>query len=354
MRGTVASLCLGGVLYLSAPLIADQLSDLLKKGREAFQSGNYEAAERYHRLAAEEAVRAGEPVHKAEALGDLGGVLRARGRHHEAKAVCLQALEVLRQTRSRQYLPVILNNLGALSSETGEFIEAESYLSEALKVARELDPSDPYIARVLNNFGALHYATEQSGRAKKDFLQAIDLIEKTHGPDRRELVPFLNNLASVYVKEKKWNDASLHFKRALALLKDAPGADMAGVLDSIGSMHFARHKYTESRDAFERGYEIRLKTFGKGHPAVAASAANLASAMIAKDQHAEAEVLLGDALEIYQSRFGPVSLQVAATYDKLADLYRKTNRKEDAVLAAERAKDIRSEHQQVVPASALR
>src|SRR5262252_7888799 len=142
-------LVLSGILCLQTFAFADDPSSLLNKGREAFQSGDLNSAEHYSRLALDESERTGNAVQRAEALGDLGGVLLARGRHAEAKSFCLEALEVLRHSPSKRYLPVVLNNLGAISSENEEFVQAESYLTEALRVIKELNPRDPYSARVL-------------------------------------------------------------------------------------------------------------------------------------------------------------------------------------------------------------
>ena len=345
---------LSAILCQGTRLSADEVAELVKKGREAFQRGNFNDAERYHRLAVEQAEQAGDAVQRAEALGDLGGVLLASGRRAEAMTACLQALEVLRKASSKRYLPVVLNNLGALSSENEEFVQAESYLEESLRVIDEFNPRDPYRARVLNNLGALHYATNNTKRAERDFRQAIGVLEHEYGPNSTELVPLLNNLGAVYVAEKKWDAADALFQRALALLKDSSGLNLASLLDSIGTMHFVRRNYVGAQEAFRKSYQIRLETFGKVHPAVASSAANLASTLTAQGRYMEAEDLLKSALQAYEMIFGSQSLQVMTTLEKLTEVFRKTSREEAAVLMEQRAKDIRFEREHVVRANALR
>jgi len=348
------SLLLMGILCLGVPLFADDLSALIEKGREAYQSGNFHDAERYNRLAVVESERAGDAVKIGEALGDLGGVLLATGRHAEAKTACLRALEVLRNAASKRYLPLVLNNLGALSSENEQFVEAESYLTESLRILDELNPRDPYRARVLNNLGALHYATGNNKRAEKEFRQAINVWEREHGPTSSEMVPLLSNLGGVYVAQKKWDAATTLFNRALSILNGSSGLNLAGVLDSVGTMHSARGKFGDAQEAFRRSYRIRLDALGKDHPAVASSAAKLASTLSAAGEYKEAEDLLNDALQVYEKTFGSRSFQVVATLEKLTEVFRKTSREEQAVLMAERAKDIRFERSHVVQANALR
>ena len=207
---------------------------------------------------------------------------------------------------------------------------------------------------MLNNLGALHYATNNTKRAERDFRQAIGVLEHEHGPNSTELVPLLNNLGAVYVAEKKWDAADALFKRALALLKDSSGLNLASVLDSIGTMHSARRHYLGAQEAFRKSYQIRLETFGKVHPAVASSAANLASTLTALGRYMEAEDLLKGALQAYETIFGSQSLQVMTTLEKLTEVFRKTSREEAAVLMEQRAKDIRFEREHVVRANALR
>jgi tetratricopeptide (TPR) repeat protein len=343
-----------GILCQGVPLFADDLSALIEKGREAFHSGNFSDAERYNRLAVEESERVGNAVKMGEALGDLGGVLLATGRHAEAKTTCLRALEVLRNAESKGYLPVILNNLGALSSQNEQFVEAESYLTESLSILNELNPKDPYRARVLNNLGVLHYLTGNDKRAEKDFRQAIDGWEREHDPRDSEIVPLLSNLGGVYIAQKKWDAATTLFDRALSILNGSSGLDLAGVLDSIGTMHSARGKYKEAREAFSRSYLIRLDALGKEHPTVASSAANLASTLNALGEYKEAEDLLEGALQVYEKTFGSQSFQVLTTLEKLTEVFRKTRRENEAALMAARARDIRFERSHVVNANALR
>ena len=348
-----------GVLLMGAfcqrvPLFADDLSTLIEKGREAFHSDNFHDAERYNRLAVEESERLGDAAKMGEALGDLGGVLLATGRHAEAKTTCLRALEVLRNAASKGYLPVVLNNLGALSSQNEQFVEAESYLTESLSILNELNPRDPYRARVLNNLGVLHYATGNTKRAEKEFRQAIDEWERERDPRSPEIVPLLSNLGGVYVAQKKWDAATTLFNRALSILSGSSSLNLAGVLDNVGTMHSARGKYGEAKEAFRRSYLIRLDAFGKQHPAVASSAANLASTLNALGEYKEAEDLLNGALQVYEKTFGSQSFHVLATLEKLTEVFRKTGRENEAALMAARAQDIRFERSHVVSANALR
>lgn len=356
MWSRIGILLLSGALSSELPVAAEDLSNLLNRGRQAARNGDYNEAERYHRLAADAAANESDPARRAEAIGDLGGVLLAKGRFDEARDLCLNALKLLQTTKTKRYLPVVLNNLGALSNLAGDYEQAERYLKEGVRVAQEFNPSDPYIARVLNNLGVLYYTSGDTGHAEKALKEAIAIIENNFGRDRVELAPLLANLGEVYVTRKKWNASKAQFDRAFSLLESAGQADhidAAGVLGALGRMEFARGNFAEARTAFRRSYAIRVITFGTDHPVVAATAVNLAATLAALGQYVEAERLYTDAMKVHEKASGARSLQVAATLEKLTELYRKTHREEEADLTEARAKDIRFEIQNVVRVRSL-
>lgn len=358
MWGRTASiLLLGGALCLGASAGGDELSDLLDKGREVARDGNYDEAERYHRLALAAITNETDTARQAEVIGDLGGVLLAKGRFDEARALCLKSLDLLQNTKSKRYLPIVLNNLGGLANQSGDYEQAERYFKEAIHVAQEISPNDPHRARVLNNLGVLYYTTGNDGNAEKALKEAIAIVEREFGKDRIELVPLLANLGEVYVTRKKWGAAKTQYDRAFSIL-DAYGRadhlDAASVLGGLGRMHFARKDFVQAIEALRRSYAIRLRAFGPDHPSVAATAVNLAAALAASGGYEEAERLYTDALKVLEKVSGSRSVPVAGTLEKLTELYRKTHREDQAELTADRAREIRFELQNVVPARSFR
>jgi hypothetical protein len=61
----------------------------------------------------------------------------------------------------------------------------------------------------------------------------------------------------------------------------------------------------------------------EGHPAVASSAANLASTLSATGEYMEAEALLKGAIAVFEKTFGSQSLQVLATLESLTEVVSK-------------------------------
>jgi tetratricopeptide (TPR) repeat protein len=353
---SLSVLLLGATVFLGTARADDDVSTLMKKGRQAFKAGNFDDATRYHRLAAELAEKQGDIAGQGEALGDLGGISIAQGRYDEGKRLCLQSLGILRKTETKRYLPVVLNNLGLISAQSGDYAQAEVYYKEGLRVAAEVNPRDPYAARIHNNLGVFYFTLGEDSRAEKAFKNALGVLEKELGRERVELAPILGNLGGVYVSRKKWKEATSVFDRALLLLQRYPGSnqlDVAGLVENIGMMHYGRENFSQAEEAFRKVYEIRVRVFGSGHPNAATTALNLGGTLLAMGRYEEAERLLVDALKTCETTVGPRSHQTVTTMDKLAQLFRKTGREIEADQMSARVDALRFERDHTVPAEQL-
>src|SRR4026208_2486430 len=133
---------------------------LLKLGRKAAQAGDLDKAESYHRLAVDLAEQSGDPAQLGEAIGDLGGILLTRWPFSEAKELCLKSLALVRDSNSKQYLPVVLNNLGVISTHGSDYAQAEAYFKESLRGVQAFPRPDAYEAQVHNNFGPPYHPTK--------------------------------------------------------------------------------------------------------------------------------------------------------------------------------------------------
>ncbi|MGB6631381.1 MAG: tetratricopeptide repeat protein, partial [Terriglobales bacterium] len=66
---------------------------------------------------------------------------------------------------------------------------------------------------------------EKLQEAEMFFQKAIDIGEKKYGPDSPELAPPLNNLAMLYDREKRVDEARKLLQRAISNLERAPSTD---------------------------------------------------------------------------------------------------------------------------------
>lgn len=334
---------------------ADELPDLVSKGRQAFDKGNYDEAARYAKSAMEAAERSGDSALLAGTLGEFGRVLLAKGEFAESKRFSLRALDILKRNPPNRYLSVVLNSLGMVSSHDGDFADAERYIKDALRTVQALDPHDPYIAQLLNNLGAIYYKSRAFGAAEKASQKAISFMEKEFGREDVRLGPILNNFAGLQISMKKWSVAEVSLDRALTLAKNSGNyLEIANVLENMGAMRYARKGLPEAEDAYRRAFTIRLEVLGAGNPDVARTALNLAGTLTKVGNFSEAERLYLEALQSFERTFGDNSREVLLALSEMAQLMRKTNRPADAAELESRAASIRFELHRVVRADELR
>ncbi len=334
----------------------DLAEGFLLKGREASTQGNYIEAERLYRSAVEASAHNARSANLGEAMTGLGGVLLVTGRFEESKGVCEKALEILRKSGPKGYLPVVLNHLSLLAHFDGDYPEAIRYEKQSLRVVEDLDPHDPYISRILNNLGAMYFSLHDNGQAEKTFKKAIAHLEKETGRDDVRLLSILANLGGVYVARKKWDLAETQLDRAMSLLQDHQSvsrADLASVLDNVGLLHYGRGRLRESEKALRESYAIRLTASGEKNVALASTGLSLAVTLAALGQYDEAEQLHRKTLAIFEKAYGPKSRQVADSLENTAVLFRKTNRNVEADDLQARADSIRYDLEHVVRANRL-
>jgi tetratricopeptide (TPR) repeat protein len=343
-------------LFLGTAVAQADTYSLLSLGREAALAGDLDEAERYHREAVDFAEQSGDSAELAEATGELGGIMLVRWRFAESKELLLKSLALVRDSKSKGYLPVVLSNLGVISMRRAEYAQSEAYFKEALRSVRAVPRPDGYEAQVHNHFGALYYTLKDLGKAEKAFKNAISVFEKALGPDRPELAPFLSNLGGVYVLRKKWDSATPLFDRALLLLQKSAQPDrlsLAAVLDNQGMLYRLRKNMVEAEKSLRKAYDLRLPLLGPENPLVVFTEVKLARTLREMGRYEDAEPLYSAALTAYEKTSSFNTMDAATTLEELAHLFRQTSREKNADPLEAKARAIRFELEQTVPARGL-
>src|SRR5215472_3860822 len=120
---------------------------LREAGKKAFDEGRYAESIAFHREAleaAEERFSAGG-VEVAVCLNDLAGADTALGKFDEAESLYRRALEIWNRTPNSAALQArVLGNLGVLLRSRGRYAEAETITRQSLEIhERVLGPEHP-------------------------------------------------------------------------------------------------------------------------------------------------------------------------------------------------------------------
>ena len=170
--------------------------------------------------------------------------------------------------------------------------------------------------------------------------QALDLAEKSWGPDHPNVAAALRSLADAVGAQNRFAQAEPLYKRSLAIREKALGPDhpdVANSLSGLAELYYNQGQRMQAELALKRVVAILEKALGSDHPDVAASRINLAALYNNQGQFAQAESLYKRALPILEKNLGSDHPNVAITLSSIAELYQAQGRYAEAELLYQRA-----------------
>jgi tetratricopeptide (TPR) repeat protein/CHAT domain-containing protein len=207
----------------------------------------------------------------------------------------------------------------------GNFKEATVVATQALEVAeKSLGPNHADVAASLNNLAELYLAQGLYAQADPLIKRALAIRETSLGPDHPDVAASLNNLGALYQAQDRYAQADPLIKRALAIREKSLGPDhpdVAASLNNLAELYLAQGQYAQAGLLFKRALVIRETSLGPDHPDVAASLINLAQLYQAEGQYGQAELLFKRAIAIRETSLSPDHPDVAASLINFAALY---------------------------------
>jgi CHAT domain-containing protein/tetratricopeptide (TPR) repeat protein len=264
---------------------------------------------------------ANQPSYYAEVLELLGEAQMALGYYDDAQQNFKEALRILeRSPGSIGNVPWATGLLGEAYRRAGRNREASPLLRRALELWQAAAGDHRVrIAWVLNALGSIAYDTAQYADAESLYQRAIDLSQES--PTK---ATYLNNLATVFLKQDRDREAEAHLLAAFNLQQKVLGGDnpdLAQTLNNLGVAYRKLGRTAEAKSHSERALEIVQKVYGEGHPLVAATQVALANTYTQlTKQFADAEPLYLKALSVRQKAFGDRHPDVAITLRDLSAL----------------------------------
>ncbi len=387
---------------------AQRWQELQGQAEGALGKGDYAQAEALGKqaVAAGTAGFGAADPNVATSWSGLGAAQLRNNNLTEAENSFRQALQIYerRLGAEHEFTGAMLNNLGLVLERQGDFSNAELLLRRALAI-REAKQGRNHpdtavtlanLARVLDRQGksgqlgavaqapgpgrpgqaapgapgtsgaapaagspeaARMAAQAQSAAAQGDFSQAeslhrqaLEVHEKTLGPEHPTTQATLTNLGGVMLLQGKFKEAEALYRRVLAAREKVLGAehpDTAASLTSLANALFEQAKQddvagqpnlpparrgggaqmrefaqaSETETLYRRALTIQEKTLGANHPSVAATLNNLAVLLAGRGRFGEAEPLHGRALAIAEKSLGPAHLDTASMLTTLAITY---------------------------------
>jgi signal transduction histidine kinase len=154
----------------------------------------------------------------------------------------------------------ILTNMGVYYHDLKDYKLSMSYFSQALQFARKLNRASLEIV-LLNNIGDINERTGEIGKAHASYCEALALALKTKDDD---YLPFCYaNLASVFLKEKKYKTALDYCNKVIATQKakgNIEAKDLAEIYLTQERIYFALKNYDKARETLIQSDLLTKKT----------------------------------------------------------------------------------------------
>ena len=212
---------------------------------------------------------------------------------------------------------------GELKFRQRNLLEAESYLRRAVELHSRLPDADPgERLRALDALGAVYVARGDLARAEPILREALGRADAMLGDDHEGLGPYLNQLALVLFKRKRFAEAEPVLARLVAIKRRLGDEhpEVASVVANLALVHEALQRYDSAETLWRCALVIRQKSLPDDSPAVTMAREHLADMCATNGRPEEAIALRERALVARATTLPGDHPQVAAAKAKLTAL----------------------------------
>ena len=174
-----------------------------------------------------------------------------------------------------------------------------------------------------------YYRQHEYSKAEPLARRQLELVEKTFGPNSKELAQTLGTLSSVLWRQNKNAEATLLLERRLKILEltaDSTDPELRNCQNNLAITYSAQGRTKEAQPILRRMIAASEKKFGPYHPDVASNLNELGLTYSKQGDYAKAEPLFKRSMAIYEKAYGPNHQYVAIVLRHCADLLIKTNK----------------------------
>lgn len=256
---------------------ADNVAGPLLLARNLQRSGQYNAARNILLDALSKA------PNSASLLVQLGSVYQDVGEYLEAERSYLRALNTSWQTEGDPERFVILNNLGTLYVETGQYAKGNGVREQLEHLTPGVLNGHPAaVARLLSVVGSLEQARNRNDLAESYYTRSLQLFQKAKGPVSLDAALVKNDLGGLRLEAGQYESASEFFRQAIRAIETASGRNDPALVHPL--LNLARCENMsghpdEAEPVARRAAELSVKIFGEEHRVTATAILEKASAL---------------------------------------------------------------------------
>ncbi|MBV8405650.1 MAG: toll/interleukin-1 receptor domain-containing protein [Gammaproteobacteria bacterium] len=269
-----------------------------------------------------------QPAIQAQLFDTIGTVYMGLGLYAQASPLLDKALVLRRRLPEQgpqQRLVESLNHVAELHGREADFPGSERYYREAIALsAAARTPGDFATSRAVSLHG-LGYVLGQQGRyadADRTLRDALALERRVGLDSGDEGARTLQDLAKVVEESGDIQKAIPLMERVVALHRGLHGSEpypaFAEAVNDLGYLEEQKGNHAAAEALMVEALNMKRKLFGDKHPEVAAGLANLGLLANDEGQLARAEDLYRQALAMDRELLGEVHPDVADTLNNIA------------------------------------
>ena len=168
---------------------------------------------------------------------------------------------------------------GALRLEAGNDAEAEEFLRKALEIGdRTVGPDHPDMILLLNDLTRIYLKQSAHASAEPLLLRLLEM-KRSKGEEHPEVATVMASLATVRQALGRHESAEQLWRRVLEIRERTLAPNhfaIATALEHFGEACSARGKIRDALAAFQRAHLIRERTLGSDHPSLRTSRERIA------------------------------------------------------------------------------
>lgn len=182
---------------------------------------------------------------------NIGIILVNKGDFNKAIAEFLEAFKYEEKRGNKQGMAECFNNIAVVNYYMKDFDKCAESLSKAAEISESMGDK-ALMSKVYNNNGAIMEMAKKYDKALKFFQKSLD-----NSVNDKEISIAVQNMANIYVRQKKFDKADQLYKRATALkqkLGDFQG--LATLYTSIGAYYEEVQDFAKAQEYYYQSVSI--------------------------------------------------------------------------------------------------
>ncbi len=269
-------------------------------------------------------------------IHNLSTNLKSQGRLAEAEPMARESLEVRRRVFGEKHPQTLysINNLATTLVRMGQTEEAERLLRECYRLRAEvLGPEHPSTMTAAQNLANILVTSGRLDEAEPLLRESLRVWERDLGENHAKTLVAMNSLAYLLEDRGKLDDAEALYRRVVELTEQSVGRnhpEAFGPLNNLAMLLKDKQRYEESLALFDELLAGAGAALPEGHYFLGIFGGNMGECLMEAGRYGEAEARLIDSERVLRASLGDDHPRTAKAVERLAKLYERWGREEQA------------------------